>query len=212
MVLRRARSLARLLLLLLGNLGCTQLLLFLPILSKTSLIVSLELLGEDHTLTRIAAEGALSLKHRSCDKTLDLRSFLFLLAFDLAAHDELLHVVLLLEVEQLSDVGRTLWSETSRLVVVSEARNILSTLLHDDQLQGGQVWSDNASTDRLAFAAAVAEPLVLAVARHALFEEQAHTLVTEDTLLHWESLFVVSARDLEHVAVELVTQSGAINL
>lgn len=39
-----------------------------------------------------------------------------------------------------------------------------------------------------------------------LREQQANTLVREDTLLHWESLSVVSTSNAEDVSLELITE------
>lgn len=45
-----------------------------------------------------------------------------------------------------------------------------------------------------------------------LGEQKSHTGGVEDTLLHWESLLVVSSGNLEDVTLELVTDTVTWNL
>merc|ERR1719515_503629 len=108
-----------LLLFLLRNLCCTQLLLLLPVLRHASLIICLQLLCHLHSLACLTAECALALQHGSCHQALDLRGLLLLAS--LTSHNILLYIILLFKSEQLADVCSTLWTEAARLVVVSEA-------------------------------------------------------------------------------------------
>merc|ERR1719253_21974 len=95
-------SLACLLLFLLCNFRCAQLLLLLPVLCEACLVIGLKLLRQDHPLSGVTTESALSLKHGACHEALNLGSFLLLAS--LATHDELLDIILLLEIEQLPDI------------------------------------------------------------------------------------------------------------
>ncbi len=45
-----------------------------------------------------------------------------------------------------------------------------------------------------------------------LLEEEAHTAGVHNSLNHGETLLVISAGDAEDVALELLTEGGAINL
>ena len=46
----------------------------------------------------------------------------------------------------------------------------------------------------------------------ALLEQEPHTAVGEDALLHGEALLVVAARDPHHVALELVSEGVGLDL
>merc|ERR1719443_712638 len=50
------------------------------------------------------------------------------------------------------------------------------------------------------------------VASRIFLEEQTNTLVGQHTLLHGESLLVVASSDAENVALELISESVALNL
>merc|ERR1719291_461359 len=120
------------------------------------LVILLQLLSKNHPVASLAFEKPLALQHRGRHKTLDLwRLFLFL-AFNLPAHDKLAYIIFLLQVEQLADVRSAFWTQPARLVVVREARNLLSSLFYNDQTEHSQVGSDYAATHRFAFAAAFA--------------------------------------------------------
>merc|ERR1711976_579431 len=88
---------------------------------------------------------------------------------------------------------------------------LLLTLLHNDQVEGGEVGADNATADGLATALA----LTAAVAEHAGVtggHEQPDALVGHDTLAHGETLLVLAAHDLEDVALELLAEGVALDL
>merc|ERR1719215_502701 len=175
-MLTGSMSSSLLLLLLLGNLGSAQLPLLLPVLGQTLGVVFLHLLTEDHALANLAAVVALALQQGRCDETLDLGGLAPLLV-DLPAHDELAHIILLVQVEELADVGGTLGAQPPRAAVIGEARDLLGTLLDDAEAQGREVRADHATTHRLALAATRA---ALTVARHALLKEQPDAVVAED--------------------------------
>ena len=50
------------------------------------------------------------------------------------------------------------------------------------------------------------------VAAVALLEQEPHTAVGEDALLHGEALLVVASGDPDHVALELISQGVGIHL
>ena len=79
------------------------------------------------------------------------------------------------------------------------------TLLHDGQVEGGEVRADDASAHRLAAALA----LPAAVAKHAGVaggHKQPDAQVGHDALAHGEALLVLATHDLEDVALELLQQ------
>ena len=92
---------------------------------------------------------------------------------------------------------------------VGQARDLLLTLLVNNAVQSLDVGADNAATNTLPAALAGA---ARAVARVALAEEQAHTVGKEDTLLHRETLLVVTTADAKDVALPLVTEGVNFNV
>merc|ERR1719408_486501 len=111
----------RLCLFLLCHLGGTELLLLLAILRQSLHVGGLVLLALHHPVAHFRAVAAPPLEHGRGNEALDLRRLLFLAGFP--AHDELPHVVLLLEAEELPDVGGPLRAKTPRPLVVGEACN-----------------------------------------------------------------------------------------
>merc|ERR1719215_1415524 len=195
-----------LLLFLLGDFSSPQLLLLLAILDQALGVILLELLGQHHPCPRLAPEITLPLEQGRSHQALDLRR-LFALA-RVAPNDKLAHVILLLEREQLADVRGALRTQAARPVVICEARNLLGALLRKHQAESCKVRADHAPSHGLALAAALA---ALAVARHALLEEQPNTVIAEDALLHGEALLVVASANAEDVALELIAQGIARN-
>jgi hypothetical protein len=134
-----------------------------------------------------------------------LRSFL-LLAGDLPSDDKLAHIVLLLEVKEFADLGRTFGAEAFREDAIGEARDLLLALFDDDEGEDSNVGADDAPTDGLAFTLARAAG---AEARVTVGEQESHTVREKNALLHWEALFVVSTCDAEDVALEFVADRVA---
>lgn len=92
---------------------------------------------------------------------------------------------------------------------VGKTSNIVLTLLDDNQGQNSEIWADNASTDGLSLALTSA---ARSVARVAGGEEEADTGWVHNTLLHWETLLVVSTGDLEDVSLPLISNTVSWNL
>jgi len=158
--------------------------------------------------------SALALEHLRSDKTLDLGALdgglavlLHLLTVDL---DVVADIIILGQVEHLPDLGSTLGTALARLLLISEARELVLTLLHDDKVEHGEIGGDNATADRLA-AALTITAAITAEARVTRGHEDAHTARGEDTLLHGETLLVLATHDLEDVALELFAKSLTLN-
>ena len=159
-------------------------------------------------------EVTLALQGQGCDQALDLgglerRLLALLLRLDLAADDKLAHIVLLRQVEQLADLVGTLGPQAAGNRSVGQPGQRLLSALADHQREHGKIRANDAAADGLALAltsTALAEALL------ALAEQQAHTVVQEDTLHHRETLLVVATGNLEHVALELVSESISNNL
>jgi len=155
-----------------------------------------------------------TLKSLRGDQTLDLGSLgvrlLSLgLGCDLTTDDKLANVVLLGQSVKFANLGGTLGSQSFRLCDVGDAGDVALALLDDDDGEDGEVHADNATTNRLSLAFSSS---ARAVAGVAFRQEETNTGWVHDSLLHWETLLVVSSSDLENVAFELITDAISWNL
>ena len=75
---------------------------------------------------------------------------------DLPPDDILSHIVLLDQVEELSELGRTLGTESLGEDIVGQSGDLTIALLDDDEREDGNVGTDDAPTDALALAPTVA--------------------------------------------------------
>jgi hypothetical protein len=156
---------------------------------------------------------SLTLKSKGSDKTLDLGSLgvgllLGVLGLNLTTDNELANIIRLVQVEELADVVGTLGSKTLGNSSVGKAGDVLLTLLDNDKRDDGQVRGDNATTDGLSLALTLAARAVGGVT---LAQKKANTVGKKDTLLHGETLLIVTTRDAENVTLELVTNGVTRN-
>ena len=126
---------------------------------------------------------------------------LLLRALDLPSDDILSHIVILAQVEELSDLCRTLGTESLGEDIVGQSGDVIIALLDDDEGEDGDVGTDDAPADGLALALTVATS---AVARVSIGEEEPNTVGKQNTLFHGEPLLVVPARDADDVALEFI--------
>lgn len=113
------------------------------------------------------------------------------------------HIVILAEAEEAADLGGTLGSEALGVDDVGQAGDVVIALLDNGESEDGQVHADDAATDRLSLALTSAAGAVAGVT---VGEQKADTGRVHDTLLHGETLLVVSTGDTEDVALEFVTK------
>lgn len=113
------------------------------------------------------------------------------------------HIVILAEGEEAADLGGALGSETLGVDDVGQAGDVGITLLDDSEGEDGQVHADDAATDGLPLALTSAAGAVAGVT---LGEQESDTGRVHDTLLHGETLLVVSTGDAEDVALELIAK------
>lgn len=191
--------------LLLGN---ALVLLFLGALSQQGIVFFGSLLVGDNLGKLHGAHATTALERDGSDEALDLgaldaRLATFLLAGDDALDNVLADIVFLGQVEELANLASTLGTQTAGNGSISQTGQVSIALLDNDQAQDSQVVSDNAATDALALAFTVTASTIAALT---LGEEQANTVVQQDTLLHGETLLVVTTGDLENVALEFFTQ------
>ena len=113
------------------------------------------------------------------------------------------HIVFLAETEEPADLGGTLGSETLGVDNVGQTGDLLLTLLDNSKGEDRQVHGDNAAANGLTLALTGAAGAVAGVA---ISEQETDTSRVHDTLLHGETLLVVTAGDAEDVALPLITK------
>lgn len=116
------------------------------------------------------------------------------------------HIIFLAETEEAADLGCALGAEALGVNLIGEAGDVVVTLLDDGESEDRQVHGDDAAADGLALALTSAAG---AVARVAVGEQEPDTSRVHNTLLHRETLLVVSTGDAEDVALELVADAVA---
>lgn len=119
------------------------------------------------------------------------------------------YIVFLAEVEELADLGGALGTEALGVDDVGKAGDVLLAALGDRDGKDRQIHAGDTTADGLSLALTSAAGTVAGVA---VGEEEAGTVGQEDTLLHRETLLVVSTSDLEDVALPLVTEGLGRNL
>lgn len=122
----------------------------------------------------------LALETLGCHETLDLGGFgvvLLALLCDGTTDDKFADIVLLVETEELADLGSTLGTEALGVDNIGQSRNLILSLLDDAQGENSQVLSGNGTTDTLALALTGAARSVAAVA---IAEEELNTVGEED--------------------------------
>jgi len=147
------------------------------------------------------------------DETLDLGGFgvwflAFTLGLNLSSDNEFSNIVLLVETKELANLGGTLRTKALGVDDVGQARNIVVALLDDRKGKDGEILSNDAATDRLALAFTAA---ARTVAGMTFREEKSDTGWKHNTLLHRETLLVVTTSDTEDIAFPLVAETVTCN-
>lgn len=179
-------------------------LLLLVQLLQTLLVLGGLLTGLLQGSLLLSNTSTLVAQHTVGHQTLDLGSLITLVAVVLegAANNELANVILLSQTEQLADVAGTLGAQTTGMGrgLVSESRDLLLTLLHNHQVQHADVRTHDATTHGLALSLSLditstihLNSAASTVARASLGQQKTHTVIAQHTLLHGESLLVVSS-------------------
>lgn len=125
-----------------------------------------------------------------------------------SSDNEVTDIILLGQTEELSDVVSSLWTQSLWNRVVGDTFNFFVTLLGDDQRQDSQIWANNGTSDGLSLSLTVTSWSVTGVT---VSQQQLNSGWQQDTLLHWETLLVVTTGDLEDVALELVANGFTVN-
>jgi hypothetical protein len=203
---------------------------FLDTLGKQLLVVGFGLTGSLTSSALKSLSVSLALEGDGGDKTLDLGSLgegllTLALGLDLTTDDVLADIIILGQVlfvyiwlntvlslslsllfstyKELADLGGTLGTETLGNSGISQTSNILLTLLDNNEGEDREVGTNDTTTDRLSLALT---GTARTVARVALGEQETNTVRQKDTLLHGETLLVVTTRDAEDVTLELITK------
>merc|ERR1719240_131634 len=137
-------------------------LLLLEEFRKQLLVCNMSLLGGSPLVLLRLGIQFLSSKSLLCDQSLNLWRFvesffdlggiialLLHLLLNGSGNNVLSDIILLSEGECSSDVIGSLWTESSWLLLVSEAWNFTDTLLEHSQENNGEVWSTDASSHGL---------------------------------------------------------------
>jgi len=132
-----------------------------------------------------------------------------LVGLQLSSDDKVSHIVLLVQVEKLSDLVGSLGSESSVDNGVGQAGDVVLALSHDNSGEHAQVVVDDATSNRLSLSLTRS---AAGVAGGTVFEEKSNSMSAEDTLLHAETLLVLTTGDPEHVALVLVSEWVSGNL
>lgn len=132
------------------------------------------------------------------------------LTLDFTSNNVLADIVLLfVEGESLDDVVATLGAESVGALDVGDASNLGISTLDNLEEDSGEVRVKDAATDGLSLALTSAGGVV---AGSAGSEQDAGSAVNKDTLLHLETLLVVTAGNSEDVALELFSHDISFDL
>lgn len=124
----------------------------------------------------------------------------------LQIHGRGTHIIFFFQSKELPNFRRPLRPQPLRLHLVRQAGDLTLSLFHDSNRQNRQVHPHNAAPNRFPLALAGPAGTVAAVA---LRQQQTNTGRVHDALLHGETLLVITARDAESVAFELVADAVA---
>ena len=153
-------------------------------------------------------------RRRGGDQSLDLGglgvrlSVRVLGALDFTANDVFPDIVFLGEVEESANLGGSLGTEALGQNDVGQSGDLLLTLLDDNEGENGDLGADDAATDGLALALTAS---ARAEAGVAIGKEQTDTVGDENTLLHGETLLVVTTGNSENVTLPFIAQRVARN-
>lgn len=111
------------------------------------------------------------------------------------------YVIFLGEVEEASDFRSPLGTKTFGQNHIGQSRDLVLALLDDHDREDSDIGTDDATTDRLALALTSAAGAVAGVA---VREKKADTVRDKDTLLHGETLLIVTTGDTEDISLPLV--------
>ena len=119
------------------------------------------------------------------------------------------YIIILSQPKKLPDSGGTLWTQSLWVSDIGQSSHIARTLLDHHERKDGKITGNDASTN--GFTLPLSSPAG-AVAGVALGEEQSDTGWVHHSLLHRETLLVVTAGDFEDVACKFGSNAVTRNL
>jgi hypothetical protein len=136
-----------------------------------------------------------------------LRVFL-LATLNLSSDHIFSNIVVLAEVKELPNLRRTFRPKSLWENGVSQGGDLGITLFDNDEGKDGDIRSNDTATNGFAstFASATSS-----VARVSVGKKEPNTVRQENTLLHWETLLVVTTSDTENVSFPLVSERVSWN-
>lgn len=158
----------------------------------------------------LGLQSSLSLQSLRSNQSLDLRSLGVSLTVLLngTSDNVVSDVILLGQTEELSDVVGSLRTQSLWGGDIGQTLNVGLTLLDNGKGNDGQVLVDDTASDGLSLSLTVSSWSVTRVAGR---QQQSNSGWVQHTLLHWETLLVVTTSDLEDVALELVADKVTLN-
>lgn len=178
------------------------------------LVLILGLLGLQDSVLLFFLLDVLRSKSGLGDDSLDLWGLLSLLSssgFPGSSDGELsdqnlslfLVILVVLDLEVFSDLGGSLGSQSSWLLIVGNSFDFLSSLLDDGDGKDSDISINDTSSDGLSLSLTGSS---WSITRVSLGHQDFRSSLGEDTLFHWESLFIVSSSNLEDVSLEFFSQ------
>lgn len=175
------------------------------------LVVSGGLLGSLPSSLLVGLIDSLSSESSVSDQSLDLGSLIsdgLAFLFDLSSDDESSDIIILGQSEKFSDSGGSLGSESLGKLGVSETSDGLFTDLDNSKSDDGKIGSDDASSDGLSLSFTGSSGSVALVAS---LHEESDSSLDKDTLLHGETILIVTTGNFEDVSLEFITKLVAFN-
>lgn len=159
----------------------------------------------------LSLQSSLSLQSLRGDQSLDLWSLRVGLTvlLDSSSDNVVSNVVLLGQTEELSDVVSSLRAQSLWGGDIGQTLNLSITLLDNSQSNDRQVLRDDTSSNGLSLSLTISSG---SVTRVTLRQQQSNSGWVQHTLLHWETLLVVTTSDLEDVTLEFVTDRVTLDL
>jgi len=181
--------------------------LLLSVFFEDLLVVSDGSLGSFPSGLLVSLVDSLSSESSVSDQSLDLGGLIsdgLAFLFDLSSDDESSDIIILGQSEELSDSGGSLGSESLGELGVSETSNGLFTNLDDGEGNDGKISTDDATSDGLSLSFTSSSG---SVALGTSLHEESDSTLDEDTLLHGETVLIVTTSNFEDVSLEFVTKS-----
>jgi len=181
--------------------------LLLSVLIEDLVVVSDGSLGSFPSSLLVGLVDSLSSESSVSDQSLDLGGLVsdgLAFLFDLSSDDESSDIIILGQSEKFSDSGGSLGSESLGELGISEASNLLFTNLDDSKGKSGKIRSDDASSNGLSLSFTSSSGSVALVAS---LHEESDSSLDKDTLLHGETVLIITAGNFEDVSLEFVTKT-----